>query len=61
MIVLNIWGYFGRNKQNSYAALNNLNFYLPDVLSRYRDLQFKQVKLTYICLIWGQTFANNNV
>ena len=21
MIVLNIWGYFGRNKQNSYAAL----------------------------------------
>ena len=22
MIVLNILGYFGRNKQNSYAALN---------------------------------------
>ena len=24
MIVLNILGYFGRNKQNSYAALNNV-------------------------------------
>ena len=28
MIVLNILGYFGRNKQNSYAALNNKIMYL---------------------------------
>ena len=25
MIVLNIWGYLGRNKQNSYAALRYTN------------------------------------
>ena len=28
MIVLNILGYFGQNKQNSYAALNLIIFFL---------------------------------
>ena len=30
MIVLNILGYFGRNKQNSYAALISLNYFFQD-------------------------------
>ena len=32
MIVLNISGYFGRNKQNSYAALTSLAVYIRDSL-----------------------------
>ena len=31
MIVLNILGYFGRNKQNSYAALNTWPTWRNDV------------------------------
>ena len=31
MIVLNIFGYFGRNKQNSYAALKTA--FVPKALS----------------------------
>ena len=41
MIVLNILVYFGRNKQKSFAALNNLNFHPPEVLSCFYDPQLQ--------------------
>ena len=30
-------------------------------VSRYRDPQLQWVKITHICLIWDQTFANLDV
>ena len=39
MIVLYVLGYFNRNKQNSYAALNKLNVHTLEVVSQYLDPQ----------------------
>ena len=48
MIVLNILGYFGRNKQNSYAALNqDIDYMLKfgcnvaDVKTPYFPIHYK--------------------
>ena len=40
-----------------FNPLSYLNFHPLEVVSRYRDPQL-QVKITHICLIWDQIFAN---
>ena len=49
MIVLNILGYFGRNKQNSYAALNILIFISLSQKKKF-CLHFKVISLTRLSI-----------
>ena len=71
MIVLDVLGYFNRNKQNSYAALNIIPFGVhndiiifglcPNILSFQRD--FKLIFLACFCkqLFPSQQFLSNQL
>ena len=44
---------FGHSDINHLPAkVSYLNFHPLEVVSRYRDHNFKWVKITHVCLIW---------